>query len=121
MVEIGQVSALILQFLSLEVSKQVQGHHATLVRVELDEVLYTIVDDFVNLEEEECFVAEELSRHIFIFVCVKHISICHGCEDGLDEVLEPLIDQMLLLFFEFSTPLLFAEVFLEILLNLAAD
>lgn len=84
-------------------------------------MLNTVVDDLVDLEKQVSLVSKELSGYIFVFVSVEIIAICHCCQNGFDEVLEALVDQMLLFSFEFGAPLLFAEVLLEVLLDFTAD
>ena len=83
-------------------------------------MLHTVVNHLVNLEKEIGLVAEQLSADIFILVRVQNITVCDRSQYGFDEVLEPLVDEVLLLLLELSAPLLLAKVFFEVLFNLSA-
>jgi hypothetical protein len=121
MVEVREIFTFCFDLLFLEVVEQILGDDARLIGVELNEVLDAVVDYFVHLEQEVCLVSEQLSSHILILICVHNIAIRHRCQYRFDEILKPLVYQMLLFLFKFSAPLFFAEVFFEVLLDLSAD
>jgi hypothetical protein len=120
-IKVGQVFAFAIGLMPLEIFKQIQGDHASLIRIELNKVLNAIVHDLVHLEEKVCLISKELPCDILILVGVQDVAIGHRSQDGLDQVLEPLVYQVLLLLLELGAPLLLAEVLLEVLLHFPAD
>jgi hypothetical protein len=121
MVEVGQIFALSFNLLLLEVIEQILAHNATLISIKLNKVLHAVVDNLIHLEKEICLISEQLSRNILVFICIHNIAIRHCCKNRFDEILKPFVNEMLLFLFEFGTPLFFAEVFFEVLLDFSAD
>jgi len=80
-----------------------------------------VVHKLVNLEEEVSFISQQFSGNILIFVRVKYIVLAHDCQNALDQVLEPLINDRLNSCFELDAPCILREVIKEILLNFLAD
>jgi hypothetical protein len=118
MIKVCQVFVFTFVLLLFEIFKQFNGNIRALISVELYEMLHTVVNDLINLEQEICLIAQELSAHIFVLISVQNIAIGDGRQYGFDQVLESLVDQVLLLLLELGAPLLLAEVLFKVLLDL---
>ena len=92
MIKVCQVFVFTFVLLLFEIFKQFNGDIGALISVELYEMLHTIVNNLINLEKEICLVAQELSSHIFVLICVQNIAIGDGRQYGFDQVLESLVD-----------------------------
>ena len=77
-----------------------------------------MVHKLIYEEQKVSLTSKELSGHVLVFTSIQNTSRgAHSSVDTLHEVLEPLIDQSLLLALEFDRPLSLGKVVFEVLLD----
>jgi len=92
LVKVLQIKSFIFNLLSLEFVKELLCGLTTVISEKLNELLLTVVDKFVHLEEHVCFVSKEFSCHILKLVCVENVALSHHCKYTLYQVLKSLIN-----------------------------
>lgn len=79
----------------------------------------TVKNEFVSVEQKIGLESQQLPSNVFVLVRIQNIVLSHHCKNGLDQVLESLVDDSLNSRVEFDGPLLLTEVVLEVLDDLA--
>ena len=119
----GQVAALVAhhKLVILDPLVELARTLATVVCLEVVQLLEDDTDKFVHLEQQIGVISQHLAGQVVVFVAAEHARLGHHGDDGLDEVLEALVHKLRLDISQLVLQRQVRKVILEILLHLGLD
>ena len=84
-------------------------------------MLGAVVNESISLEKKISLIAEQLPCYILIFIGVKNIALIHCSQDCFHQILEPFINEALLLRLKLQRPFTLREVISEVLFYFELD